>query len=184
MTWLPPAPPTQPSYPPVAPLPPPHAPRSVPWYRRTWPLLIAVAVGGVLVGAAASGGAATKTKTVAGPTTTATATATATVLATQTLQPTVIRTVATQVRTVRVTYTPPPVGEFSDGTYVIPNEVKPGIYHTSGGDCYWERDSTLAVSGTDGIIANDNISGPTTLQILPSDKAFKTSGGCTWARIG
>jgi len=36
----------------------------------------------------------------------------------------------------------------------------------------------------DDIIVNDNFSGPTTIEIDPSDKAIQVSGGCEWSKIG
>jgi hypothetical protein len=73
---------------------------------------------------------------------------------------------------------------FTDGTFLVPTEVKPGLYHTLGGDhCYWERDKDM--NGTiDSIADNGNFSGPTTIQIRAIDKALTTNGGCTWTRIG
>lgn len=31
---------------------------------------------------------------------------------------------------------------------------------------------------------NDNISGPTTIDIRSSDYAFTSSGGCEWSKVG
>jgi hypothetical protein len=77
-----------------------------------------------------------------------------------------------------------------DGTYVVGTDIKPGLYKTSGpadtgalANCYWERDRDLS-GGMDSIIANDNASGPTTVQISASDKAFKTSGCAPWVKVG
>ena len=70
---------------------------------------------------------------------------------------------------------------FSDGTFRVGSEIAPGTYHTNpaGSACYWERDGR----GTDNIIANDNITGPTTIDIASSDYAFTSSGGCDWVRV-
>ncbi|MEO8888657.1 MAG: hypothetical protein ABI301_06070 [Jatrophihabitantaceae bacterium] len=72
---------------------------------------------------------------------------------------------------------------FTDGTFRVGTEIKPGTYHTDGqgGGCYYERDRKG--DGVDAIIANDNLSGPTTIDIQPSDYAFKSSGGCAWTRV-
>ncbi len=66
-----------------------------------------------------------------------------------------------------------------DGTFLVGRDIKPGLYRTSGGSCYWERERDLK-GGVHSIIANDNTSGPTTVQIRSTDKAFKTSGCDTW----
>jgi hypothetical protein len=97
-------------------------------------------------------------------------------------------TVPGPVRTVTRTVAPPKPAKpvpatlgFDDGTRVVGAEMPPGIYHTdpAGQDCYWERDKDLTGS-LGAIIANDNISGPTTIQVAPTDKAVKFSGGCRW----
>jgi hypothetical protein len=170
MTFLPPPP-----NPPAPQVGPPKLGPS--WFKRGWVLAIAALVVGVGIGSA---GGKTKVRDVAGPITTATATATATV--TTTIQPT--KVVATHTVQVRVTFTPAAVNQFSDGTYLVGKDIPPGLYKTDGsGGCYWERMSSLS-GGLDSIIANDNISGPTTVQIAATDAAFKTSGGCTWSRVG
>jgi hypothetical protein len=120
------------------------------------------------------------TKTVAGPTVTATATvAGPTTTATVTTTPT--KVIATRILTHVVTYTPPVKVAFGDGTFRVGSEIAPGTYHTNpaGSACYWERDGR----GTDNIIANDNITGPTTIDIASSDYAFTSSGGCDWVRV-
>ncbi|MDT4982536.1 MAG: hypothetical protein QOF95_26 [Pseudonocardiales bacterium] len=43
---------------------------------------------------------------------------------------------------------------------------------------------TFGPTPLDAIIVNDNITGPTTIDIAPSDFAFKSSGGCDWVRVG
>lgn len=84
----------------------------------------------------------------------------------------------------------PPGGASSitqDGTYVVGKDIKAGTWHTTGqGDgigCYWERDRNLD-GDLDSIIANNNITGPTTVSVHKKDVAFQTSGGCTWTRSG
>ncbi|MGX7681339.1 hypothetical protein ACSMXN_20825 [Jatrophihabitans sp. DSM 45814] len=101
-----------------------------------------------------------------------------------TATPTITKVIATHTVQVRITYTPPPLNKTSDGQYVVGTEIVPGLWHTDGSEgCYWERDNSLS-GGIGAIVANDNIDGPTTIQIDPSDKAVKFSGGCDWARIG
>ncbi|HZC53025.1 MAG TPA: hypothetical protein VE441_11060 [Mycobacterium sp.] len=181
------APPLPPPYgtPPAQYGPPIRPPRKRPWWKATWALIAAGAVVGLIIGAAAGGGSKEKTKTVAGPTKTATvAGPTTTVTATARVTTTPTKVVATHTRVVRITYTPPVKVAFSDGTYRVGSEIKPGTYHTNpgGNDCYWERDAKG--SGLDAIIENDNITGPTTIDINASDYAFKSSGGCDWVRVG
>ncbi|MGH8859895.1 MAG: hypothetical protein ACRDVG_01450, partial [Jatrophihabitantaceae bacterium] len=92
------------------------------------------------------------------------------------------KVIATRTRTTTVTYTPPPRPGFSDGTYLVGTDIRPGIYRTAGGDyCYWERMHDLA-GNLGSIIANDNITGPTVVQVFSSDRAFQVSGGCQWRR--
>jgi hypothetical protein len=169
--------------PPQAPIPPPMPPTpgqvtlKPTWYRRAWVLALAGLIIGIGIGgASASGKTKVETKTVAGPT----VTETKTVNITTTVKPTQV--IATKTVTVRVTYTPPPLNQVTDGTYVVGKEVPPGIYKTAGGDgCYWARLSSFTTSD---IVDNGNITGPTTIQIAPTDKAFEISGGCTWSRVG
>jgi hypothetical protein len=79
-----------------------------------------------------------------------------------------------------------PQTSFSDGTYTVPDEIAPGTYSADGskgtlGSCYWAREKDT--SGDMGaIIANGNAAGPVTVTIKASDKAFETSGGCTWTK--
>lgn len=148
---------------------------------RRWPLVAAAAVAGLILGSALGASGSTKGKTVAGPavTTTATAIATATVTTTPT------KVIATHTATVRVTYTPPPVNALTDGTWVVGKQVVPGVYSTDGksdsGGCYYARLSSFTSSD---IIDNGNLTGPTTIEVAPSDKALELSGGCTWSKTG
>ncbi len=64
----------------------------------------------------------------------------------------------------------------------ISSTISPGTYHTAGAsDCYWARLSSLTTSD---IIDNNTGSGPQTVQIMPTDKAFQVSGSCTFGRVG
>lgn len=72
------------------------------------------------------------------------------------------------------------VGSFSDGLYRVGIDIAAGNYHTDGGpNCYWERLNNLS-GGFTGIIANGEPTGPTTVRVNSSDKAFSVHGGCTW----
>jgi len=86
------------------------------------------------------------------------------------------------------TGTPPiqtgPRTSFSTGQYLVGSDIASGRYYSApSSGCYWERESGLGGSLGE-IIANDFI-GFTARQwivdILPSDKAFKTESACgTW----
>jgi len=165
-----------------APAPQPLPVNQRPWWKATWALIGAGLLVGLVIGTA-SGSATKKEKkvTVAGPTTFATVTDTATETPpVVTTTPTVVRTIATKTRVQTVTYTPPVKIAFSDGTYRVGSDIKTGTYHTEGGDCYYEEDGKG--TGLDSIITNDNITGPTTIDIGSNVYSFKTSGGCDWVR--
>ncbi|WP_194906663.1 hypothetical protein [Catenulispora rubra] len=170
--------------------------------RRT---AIGFGIGALIVGAGI-GAAGHSDKTTATAATTAAAsaaTATATVTTTQTAPAPAAVTITAKAAaapaapTVTVTATATAAAPtsaaatgISEGTYVIGTDIKPGLYKTSGpvdtGDlanCYWERDRDLS-GGMGSIIANDNTTGPTTVQISSSDKAFKTSGCAPWVKVG
>jgi hypothetical protein len=165
---------------PPLPSEPPSPTKRARWYRRPVPAATAALVAGLVIGGsigAASGGGS-KTKTVAGPTVVSTTTAPA---------PAPVTATATVTKTATPPPPPGPATSFGDGTYLVGTDIRAGLYKTEGvGDgtgCYWERDKDLS-GGLDSIIANDNISGPTTVQIASSDKAFKSNGGCEWKRVG
>lgn len=73
-----------------------------------------------------------------------------------------------------------------DGVYVVGQDIKPGIYHTSGSgnpganDCYY---ATLNSTDTNNIADNNNFDGPETVDVSGA-YAFQTSGPCTWVQIG
>jgi hypothetical protein len=75
---------------------------------------------------------------------------------------------------------PEPEGPtIEDGTWLVPDEVKPGIYRAAapGTDCYWERVKNFT-GGLNSIIANGNAGGgPIVIEIAKSDNGF-TSDGC------
>jgi hypothetical protein len=81
---------------------------------------------------------------------------------------------------------PAPITSFSAGTYVVGTDIVPGMYKTAGpvnsALCYWARlrDTSGEVSS---IIANNNISGPTTVTIKSTDGAFQTSQCATWNKV-
>ncbi|PRC43215.1 hypothetical protein C6A85_000000106490 [Mycobacterium sp. ITM-2017-0098] len=58
------------------------------------------------------------------------------------------------------------------------SDILPGIYRTpGGGHCYWARLNSL---DTSDIIDNNNSSGPQVIEVLPTDRAFQTSGCQLW----
>jgi hypothetical protein len=85
-------------------------------------------------------------------------------------------------------YLPPatPAVEFGEGTWMVGEQIAPGRYRSSGpeadGNCYWARLKGLGGNFRD-IAANDNQSGPTVVDISPSDRAFESSGCGTWAQV-
>jgi hypothetical protein len=73
-------------------------------------------------------------------------------------------------------------GGFGNGTHVVGTAVKPGRYitTTSSRMCYWERVSGFGGS-FDEIIANESADAAHLIvDILATDKGFKTNGCGTW----
>ncbi len=73
---------------------------------------------------------------------------------------------------------------FGDGTWRVGVDVKPGTYHTEGGDsCYYE---TLAsFDGTlDAVIQNDLPSGPVDLVLDNTTLGVKSEKCGTWKKVG
>ncbi|MFC0434171.1 hypothetical protein [Kutzneria buriramensis] len=122
--------------------------------------------------AAGSGGsrtaapAAVKTVTVAvpGPT--------QTVVETLTVQPT-------------TTQPPGPKTQVTNGTFQVGTDIVAGRWKTDGpgagslGSCYWERERNDS-GDFSAIIANDNISGPTSITVSAGE-FVKFDGGCDWS---
>ena len=166
--------------------PPPVAPparsrqsrRWLPWALGALAFFVGVGIGGA--------GAGSKTQNAASATAATTTTATATVTETATVEVTAPGPTKTVVRKVPVTVAPGAATAIGDGTYVVGTDIQPGIYKTAGGGdgaCGWSRLSNLS-GGFDAIIANGIASGPTTVEVLPGDKAFQLQGGCDWSKIG
>jgi hypothetical protein len=80
-------------------------------------------------------------------------------------------------------------GEISgEGVYGVGSDLQPGTYRTAGptpaafDNCYWER--SRDTSGQQkSVIANGIVTGPVTVTIKRTDRAFKTSGCENWARV-
>lgn len=130
-----------------------------------------------------SAGKSTPTTTVAAPTApTVTTTATVTGAAAP----------APPAQTVTVTVTPaappPPPGpatSFADGTLVVGTDIQPGTYKAPNpnGSCYFARLKGTS-GGFDDIITNGNPSGPVTVTIKATDKAFESSRCGGWTKVG
>ncbi|MEU9864574.1 hypothetical protein AB0D99_27230 [Streptomyces sp. NPDC047971] len=72
-----------------------------------------------------------------------------------------------------------------DGDFEVGKDVKPGLYRTSGNEdamCYWERAKDSS-GDTDSILANDNVTGTSYVEVKPSDKLFKSSGCKEWEAV-
>jgi len=69
---------------------------------------------------------------------------------------------------------------FRSGTLRVNVNIAPGRYMTNASSCYWER--LKGFSGSlDDIIANDNASGRSIVDIAPSDVGFSSSRCGTWS---
>ncbi|MFI1657744.1 hypothetical protein ACH4ZU_22915 [Streptomyces sp. NPDC020472] len=72
-----------------------------------------------------------------------------------------------------------------DGDFEVGSDVKPGLYRTTGNkdaECYWER-AKSASGDVDSILANDNVTGTSYVEIKASDKLFKSTGCGTWEAV-
>jgi hypothetical protein len=85
--------------------------------------------------------------------------------------------------TAKPTPTPIPYASFSDGTFVVGNDIQPGTYRTreASPGCYYAR--LKGFGGTvDDIIANDNTDYPAIVTISPTDKGFESNNCGTWTK--
>lgn len=177
------APPQQPYY---GPIPRQRPKRRMPaWLLPTGIGIVALLIG-VGIGASTNSSKSTAATTPSTVTNTVTSTATTTVSA----APVTVTAPAPAAQTVTVTApakatSAPAAASFTDGTFVVGTDIKPGIYRTSVGSdtCYWARLSSLDGSFS-SILANGDPTGPTSVQVKSTDKAFETSGGCTWTKTG
>ncbi|GHA94925.1 hypothetical protein ACIQRS_18840 [Streptomyces termitum] len=72
-----------------------------------------------------------------------------------------------------------------DGDFEVGADVKPGLYRSTGNEdagCYWER-SKDAKGELDSILANDNVTGTSYVEVLKTDKLFKSTGCGTWEAV-
>jgi hypothetical protein len=184
---------TNPPYPtlPADPTPPAFGPppqQQPPKKHHKWPWI----GGGVLVvlfAAAIAGGAAAQSRPTAAAARTVVVTSVVTLPApppqTVTVQASPVTKIVTKVVTVapKPTVAPgPPTSIDADGVYVVGSDMAAGTWHTTGGSaCYYAR---LGSTDTEDILDNNNITGPATVTIGSSTKAFEISGGCTWSKRG
>lgn len=70
---------------------------------------------------------------------------------------------------------------FSDGTFQVGKDVKPGTYRTRTGtaNCYYSRLSGFT-GALDEVLANDNTDNPAVVTISATDKGFQSTGCGTW----
>ena len=168
--------------PPPADVTPPSRPAKNPVWKRWWFWVIAGVIAFVAIGALASGGGETNDQASSSPTTQPNATQAATPTDTQsseapTLEP-------TEAPTPEPTEAPTPSGNtFGSGTFVVPNEVKPGTYRAldPGSGCYWERLKNFT-GDFNAIIANGNgIGGPIIVTVEKTDGGFQSEDCGEWS---
>lgn len=91
-------------------------------------------------------------------------------------------------KTVEKTVEPAAEESFTDGTYLVGEDIKAGTYKTKGpgstdilDSCYMERASDDS-GELESILDNENLtgSGRTTLS---NGQVFTVSGGCEWSRV-
>ncbi len=69
---------------------------------------------------------------------------------------------------------------FGDGTHRVGRDIPARTYRATPDDsCYWARLRNFS-GAINGIIANENTSGPALVTIKPSDKGFESSRCGTW----
>jgi hypothetical protein len=71
-------------------------------------------------------------------------------------------------------------------TLVVGTDIQPGTYRTTGPTsgfsmCFWARMRSTA-AGLDDVITSGMPTGPATVTIEPTDKAFSTGGCAEWTR--
>jgi hypothetical protein len=77
-----------------------------------------------------------------------------------------------------------PHATFGDGEWQVNTHVAPGRWQAPGGNgCYWARTKDFSHT-PEGIIANDNPTGPVVVDILRSDSGFTTRRCGTWTKVG
>jgi hypothetical protein len=158
--------------PPPPPATPPVGQTKPPIWKRWWFLVIAGVVALGVISAIAGGGAETNDQASSPPTSEPTATHAST--------PTKTKSPATSTPA----ESPAPSGNtFGSGTFVVPDEIKPGTYRAlnAGDGCYWERLKNFSGS-FNAIIANGNgIGGPIVVTVEKTDGGFNSDGCGDWS---
>lgn len=80
-----------------------------------------------------------------------------------------------------VAWETPPNNVIVDGVWLVGKDIEPGLYRTMSEGCYWARLRDL--TGSRSILANDNTSGPSYVEILPTDVAFESVRCEIWAKV-
>lgn len=132
------------------------------------------------------GSAGKATPTASGPSSTVTVTASASALPADAITTTATVTATVTAPAETVTAQPAgPTSAFDEGTLTVGDDIQPGTYKAPNpsGNCYWAR-----LKGTSGelgdIISNGNPSGPVTVTIKATDKAFDSSRCGGWTKVG
>ena len=173
---------------------PDAAPARKAWYKRWWVWVIAAVIIFVAIGVATGDPeagedtAAESTVTSADSTTTTVEDAETTTTTEGTTTTAAAPETTTTAPTTTTTTVPPTTTTtvpvyFSDGTWLIGNDIAAGVYQTAEASgtfgCYWERLSGLS-GGFDDIIANDNPDGIAIVEIMDSDEAFSSERCGDW----
>ncbi|TMR16984.1 hypothetical protein ETD86_23965 [Nonomuraea turkmeniaca] len=82
--------------------------------------------------------------------------------------------------------TAPAINPASLRTLVVGRDIQAGTYRTAGPTtgfsmCFWARMKSTSANPAD-VITSDMPTGPATVTIEPTDKAFQTGGCAEWAR--
>ncbi|MGP3915367.1 hypothetical protein [Nonomuraea sp. 10N515B] len=80
----------------------------------------------------------------------------------------------------------PAINPASLRTFVVGRDIQPGTYRSAGPTtgfsmCFWARMKSTSANLAD-IITSDMPTGPATVTIEPTDKAFQTGGCAEWTR--
>jgi hypothetical protein len=71
---------------------------------------------------------------------------------------------------------------FTDGTWIVGKDIRPGKYRSTGTACIWERLSSLT-GGSDALLDYGDSAVPVVVTIKPTDKAFESTGCGPWVKV-
>lgn len=71
---------------------------------------------------------------------------------------------------------------YGSGTYVVGEDIEPGLYKSEGNIIYWARLSGFG-GAVEDILANGNPQGAEVVEIKETDKGFETTGSGSWFKI-